>query len=129
MLRFLNILFAAWVLALIAASLILIGPADASLCYVSEYASIPLANHSNVDVAQQASLDQTPVNFGGGATQSAAFGSRTSYVRMWCDVQCSILFGTNPTATNANTPLAATTPEYFFVPAGQGWKVSCIANP
>lgn len=72
-------------------------------------------------------VDQGSVNFSGGATQSAAFNTSTRYVRLVCDVQCSVAFGANPTATTSNMVLPAGLPEYFGVIAGQ--KVSVIANP
>jgi len=104
-------------------------PAWAALCYVSEYQVAASQDGRAVNVALETSIDQTPVNFGGGATSSAAFNSNTNFVRIWCDVQCSIKFGTAPTATNANKPLSAGAPEYFWVPRNLGWVVSCIANP
>lgn len=72
-------------------------------------------------------IDQGSVNFSGGATASAAFNAQTRFVRLVCDVQCSVAFGANPTATTSNMVLPAGLPEYFGVIAGQ--KVSVIANP
>lgn len=103
--------------------------ADATLLYISEFQLAPTQSSQIVQIAREPSTDQTPVNFGGGATQSSAMQSTTNFVRVWCDVQCSVKFGTNPTATNANTPLSAGVPEYFWVPAGAGYKISVISNP
>lgn len=116
--------------AAVLALMFVVSPAYATLLYISEYQVVPtLQNGQVVPVAVEPSTDQTPVNFGGGATASSAFASSTTYVRVWCDVQCSIVFGKNPTATNSNKPLAATTAAYFWVPAGAAFKISVISNP
>jgi len=47
-------------------------------------------------------------------------------VRLHADSVCSVLFGTNPTATTANARMAAGQTEYFGV--APGMKVSVIAN-
>jgi hypothetical protein len=100
-----------------------------SKLYVTEFSSTGRdAQGLEAQVAKQpALLDQTPVDFSGGVTQSAAFNAATTIVRLWSDVQCSVKFGSNPTATNQNLPLAAFSGEYFAVLPGQ--KVSVISNP
>jgi hypothetical protein len=103
--------------------------AYAAKLYISEYNSLTLTAGLIAQAAPEASTDQTPVDYSGGVASSAAFASATSYVRVICDTQCSIKFGTAPTATNANKVLPALTPEYFGVPQGSAYKISVIANP
>lgn len=103
--------------------------AQAAKLYISEYTSLPFVQGYLAQIATEPGLDQTPVDFSGGAASSAAFSKRTTYVRVLCDVQCSVLFGAAPAATNANKVLPALTPEYFAVTPGQSLKISVISNP
>jgi hypothetical protein len=99
--------------------------------YITEYKSIvPLGGAYVSVVAQIAAepgVDQSPVDFSGGVASSASFAAATTYIRVVCDAQCSVLFGTNPTATNSNKMLPALAPEYFGVTPGQ--KISVVSNP
>lgn len=108
--------------------------ADASKLYIAEYAQVGTAVYASggsqgvLEIAQEPSLQQTPVDFSGGVASSVAFGANTKFVRIICDAQCSVKFGPSPqTATNANTPLGALIPEYFGVVPGQ--IISVISNP
>jgi len=110
------------------AAFLLSQTAQASKCYVKEYASLGTAQSDKLQVAAEPAVtDQTAVDFTGGHAESAAFSSQTRYVRLWCDVQASYAIGAAPTATNAMSPLSATTPEYFAVTPGH--KASFVANP
>lgn len=106
----------------------------ANLLYISEYSAIGNTTGYPTQIAQEPVVTDQQVDFTAGATKSAAFNAATAYVRVWCNVQCSIKFGTDAAltstpATNANKPLAATSPEYFAVPIGKANKISVIANP
>ena len=101
----------------------------ADLLYISEYTAPGISRGHVVQVPQEASSDQVTADFTSAAVQSNAFKKSTNIVRLICTVQCSILFGTNPTATNVNKVLPAFLPEYFAVPAGQSFKVSVHTNP
>lgn len=114
------------------AALLLITAASANaadLMYISEYTGPGIYRGYNVEIGQEASFDQVTSDFTAGAVQSSAFQANTTVVRLICTVQCSVLFGTNPTATNANKVLPALLPEYFSVPAGGTFKVSVHTNP
>jgi hypothetical protein len=101
----------------------------ASKMYISEYTNTGLAIGQLVQVAGEPAItDQTPVDYSGGVASSAAFNAATNIVRVLCTSTCSIKFGTDPTATASNKPLAAGNPEYFSVPVGQGFKISVITN-
>lgn len=102
----------------------------ANKMWVSEYVAIGGPAGVNAQIAQEPVVtDQTPVNFAGGATQSAVFNSKTNFVRIVCDTQCSVAFGTNPTATTSSKLLPALIPEYFAVPKGASYRISVIASP
>ena len=103
--------------------------ADAAKLYISEYTNIGIATGQIAQVAYEPSTDQSPVDYSGGVASSSAFAAGTNYIRVICDTQCSIKFGTSPTAANTNKPLPALTPEYFAVPQGQSYKISVISNP
>lgn len=54
------------------------------------------------------------------STQSAAFQDDTKVVRITCDAEAFLDFGTNPTATAADgLNVQADTPEFFGVQPGQ----------
>lgn len=102
----------------------------ADLLYISEYATMATARGQLAPITLAPSIaDQVTSDFTAAAVQSSAFNSGTNFVRLFCTVQCSVTFGTNPTATANNTILPASTPEYFGVPPGQSFKVSVHTNP
>jgi hypothetical protein len=103
--------------------------AQAAKLYISEYTNLTAASATVAQAAGEPSTDQSPVDYSGGVASSAAFASTTQFVRVICDTQCSIKFGTSPTAANTNKVLPALTPEYFGVPPGLSYKISVIANP
>lgn len=65
---------------------------------------------------------------GGSSVQSNALADTTNLVRIHTDAVCSILVGSNPTATTSNMRMAADSTEYFSVPAGTSLKVAVISN-
>lgn len=52
------------------------------------------------------------------ATQSAAFGSSTTFIRVIADADAYLAFGDNPTADNDGMYLPVDTAEYFGVVPG-----------
>lgn len=62
----------------------------------------------------------------GTAIQTNAFNKNTYLIRVHVDAICSILVGTNPTATTSSKRMAANQTEYFAVKPGQ--ILSVIAN-
>lgn len=99
----------------------------ANKAYISEYAALGTARGDIPQIAQEPSQAEQVVDFGGGATQSAAFGGGTKYVRVVCDIRCAVVFGANPTATTSSKPMGPDAPEYFGVNPGQ--KISVVASP
>lgn len=111
-------------------ALLISQPAFAAKCYISEFSSLGFAHNQKAQIVNVPSLaDQVTGDFSGSAQQSSAFNPGTSMIRVWCDTEGAILFGTNPTAANTNMPLAAFAPEYFGVPINQAYKLSVHSVP
>lgn len=98
--------------------------------YVAEYAisgpaqfsgSMPQAPH-------EPPLNEQTVSIGATSSQSNPFNSQTTVVRIHADSICSVLFGTNPSATTSNQRFIAGQTEYKSVPKGQGYIVAVIEN-
>lgn len=113
------------ILAAIGVASLLLAPniAQAASCYIREYTAI---GGTSVQVAAEPGVDQTPVTLTGSTAPSAAFQTTTHVVRLFCGAGASFVFGATPTATTSGAPLAALTPEYFWVVPGQ--KVAFISN-
>jgi hypothetical protein len=62
----------------------------------------------------------------GTEAKSAAFNNNTRLIRVHVDAICSILIGSNPTATTASARMSADSTEYFGVNPGD--KISVITN-
>lgn len=102
----------------------------ADLCYIREYAAIGQALSATAQIASEPGIaDQVTGDFTSSAQQSSVFNAQTNFIRLWCNAQASVLFGANPTATNANAPIAAGVSEYFAVPVNQGYRLSVHTNP
>jgi hypothetical protein len=100
-------------------------PAMASTCNVNEF---PLQINNGVQVAMVPPLvDQAPITTSSTSAQSSAFNPNTGMVRVWCDTQSAVAFGSNPTATTNNMPLSAGMSEYFDIVPGQ--KAAFILRP
>jgi hypothetical protein len=93
-----------------------------SLLYVTEYAE---SSHPEATVGPEPGTNQV-VNYAGGTTQSTAFKSNTTMVRLHTDSICSYKFGINPTATTTEARMAAGQTEYFRVLPGN--KVAAVIN-
>lgn len=101
----------------------------ANKLYISEFAALGVASGAIAQVAQEPAVTNQLVDFSGGVASSAAFDTKTSYIRVVCDTQCAVLFGTAPTALTSSKLLPALLPEYFAVPKGASYKISVIASP
>lgn len=96
--------------------------------YVSEFNAIGGGGNFPISGAFQPPIAEQVVTIGAGSIQSNAFAPKTTLIRLNCDVACSILFGTNPTATATKARMSANTTEYFSVPVGGQYKVAVITN-
>lgn len=81
-----------------------------------------------VPAAKQLPVAEQTVTIGGASAQSAALNASTTLVRLHTDTGCSVLFGSNPTATATNMRLALGQTEYFVVQANSGLKIAAISN-
>lgn len=96
--------------------------------YIAEFTESAfgqIAGHAPV-AALPAVTEQT-VAISGASAQSSAFGNQTEIIRVHTDTTCSILVGTNPTATAAKLRMVADQTEYFAVQPGD--KIAVITNP
>lgn len=106
--------------------------ASAATLYISEFQNgVGVVGTAQVQEApQQAITDQT-VAIGATTTPSTAFNAKTHYVRLTCDIGCSVAFGPNsggvPTATTSNFLLSANMTTGFVVSPGQ--QIAVISNP
>lgn len=75
-------------------------------------------------------VEQSALDFSGGAVQSAVLNADTRIVFLNCSVRCSFKFETGAsTVTVNNTPLGPDLPHYFSVIPQSGLKISVIASP
>jgi hypothetical protein len=97
-----------------------------ALMYIAEYAELAHDENGNViQAGKEPALARQFVTYSATAA-SAAFNPSTRFVRIYCDGAAFLNFGPAPTSTTAqDTPVAATTPEYFGVIPGQ--KVSAVS--
>lgn len=93
--------------------------------YITEFADIG-AIKGPTPIADTPANTVQKVTIGGSSTQSSAFASNTRLVRLHTDAICSVLFGSNPTATASHSRMSADTTEYFAVTPGH--KVAVITN-
>jgi hypothetical protein len=96
--------------------------------YISEYPDVAhgASSSSSFQVAPEPPLVEQTVAISASVAASSAFGGNTRVIRVNTDATCSILVGSNPTATTAKKRLPADTTEYFGVQPGD--KISVIAN-
>jgi len=52
------------------------------------------------------------------AASAVISATEDTVVRLWASADCTILFGTTPTALTTSMPMTAKLPEYFVVKAG-----------
>ena len=95
--------------------------------YVTEFSDVNIAQGNIAQVVEQPVVAEQTVTYTT-STQSTAFNARTKYVRIHTDAICSILFGTNPTATTSKMRMVAGQTEYFAVPVGASYKVAAVTN-
>src|SRR5262249_4488221 len=97
--------------------------------YIAEYAAVAqFQNGDPVLMPVEEPLVEQTVAIGGVSAQSGTFNAKTRFVRLHTDAICSILFGTNPTATATKQRMAAGQTEFKAVPPSQSYKVAVITN-
>jgi hypothetical protein len=98
--------------------------AFAATLYISEFFNQgPPAGYQ---IAATPELTHQTVTVSSSSTQSAAFSSQTTIIRLFADAaMCVQIGGTNPTATSTSMPLAANQTEYFAT--GPNQKLAVIS--
>lgn len=93
--------------------------------YITEFqASGNSVSGAQLQVGVQPAVAMQKVTFSA-STQSAAFDSRTVFLRLHPTADCHIIVGTDPTATTNHMPMLADSTEYFGVLPGM--KLAVIA--
>lgn len=99
-----------------------------AVLYITEYAELGIGPAGRVgQMPMEPPLAEQTLAIGA-VVSSAAFNTKTRFVRLHCDAICSIEFGTTPTATTTTARMPANQTEYHAVPPGQAFKVSVILN-
>lgn len=104
-----------------------------ALLYIAEYAASgrDITGRQLQAPMQPPLAEQTVVNTGASA-QSVALNVKTTMVRLHTDSICSYLVGANPTATTANSRMAANTTEYIAIDKQAGLdgalKIAVVLN-
>ena len=97
-----------------------------AVLYITEYELLAVTANGNVPVGKEPAIATQALTYTGTSAASAAFNSRTKFVRLHTDGICSIIFAADPTATTSNPRMGANQTEYFGVDAGD--KVAAIVN-
>lgn len=88
----------------------------AATAYITEFQRNPTVTYQ---AAITPALANQAIAISASSSQSAAFTSATTMIRVHCDADCWLsIGGTNPTATTSMLPLAAGETEYFLVTPG-----------
>jgi len=97
--------------------------------YISEYQDVANTGYIGIQVPLEPPLAEQTITISGSSTQCTnAFNEKTKFVRLQTDTPCSVLFGTNPTATTSKGRLPFDCVEFRGVPVGLGYKVAVISN-
>ncbi len=108
----------------------LLGPSGAlaATLYISEFQNaVGVVGTTQAQMLPQSAITDQTVAIGGSSVQSAAFNAKTHAVALTCDLGCSIVIGTDPTATTSNFLLYSGHQQNFVVAPGQ--KIAVIDNP
>lgn len=109
------------------ASAFIAGRASADTLYVTEF---PNASPTIWQAAPAPPTRSSVVAISASSTQSLAFTTSTTLVRLHCDVACFVeVGGTNPTATTSSAKMVAGQTEYFLVVAGAKVAVLIDSTP
>lgn len=98
-----------------------------STLYITEYSNTGF-NNGIVNSAEEPEINSQTVSIGGTSAQSSVLKNNTQIVRLHTDSICSVLFGSNPTATTSKRRMAANQTEYFSVSPSSNLKIAVISN-
>jgi len=95
--------------------------------WITEYASNGrLSGNDSIQVATIQPLRTQQVSISGTSAQSWALLAETGLVRLYADANAHVSVGGNPTATSADMPIGAGSPEYFATGPDGVTKLACI---
>lgn len=95
--------------------------------YVTEFENLAVDQNGKVVLSGKCPpLNEQKKTFTTSTAIDTAFNNKTRFVRIYVDAAAHIAFGASPTATTSNMPIAADSPEYFGVNAGQ--KVAAVTQ-
>lgn len=97
--------------------------------FITEYAGPPQGPNGSIIMCGAEPPVATPqvIDFSGGATASAAFNAKTTFIRVHTNAICSLRFSTAGTAATTSYPrMAASSTEFYGVQPGD--KVNVIIN-
>lgn len=98
--------------------------------YITEYAQLGPDSLGRTNMSPQEPPIASQVITYTTSVQSAAFNAATRLVRVHTDSICSLVFGTDPTATTADQRLVAGQTQFHSVrpDTNTGMKLAAIAN-
>ena len=95
---------------------------------IREYEHISAVTRGIVPVGEEPAVASQTFTITGATQSSSAFNIRTRFVRIHTDVNCSLEFGTAPTATAGSCDMVAGQTEYFGVVNATSLKVAFITS-
>lgn len=96
--------------------------------YIEEFAEMGIVQRNEYPIGRQPAVARQQIAIAAGNTVSAAFNTKTRFVRIHVDAICSYRFGDAPVAVATDPRLAANQTEYFAVEPGGSNKVANITN-
>lgn len=98
--------------------------------YITEYCAAQIGPVGRVgQVPLEPPIAEQTVTISGTHNESAAFNSQTRLIRLHTDAICSVVIGTNPTATTANGRMPANMTEFRGLDTtAAAMKLSVISN-
>lgn len=95
---------------------------------IREYEHISAVARGIVPVGEEPGVADQTLTITGTSAQSAVFNIRCRFVRIHTDINCSVQFGTNPTAQAGFGDMVAGQTEYFGVVNATSLKLAVISS-
>lgn len=95
---------------------------------IREYEHISAVARGIVPVGEEPAIASQSLTISGASNPSTAFNTRTRFVRIHTDVNCSLDWGTAPVAVAGSCDMVAGQTEYFGVVNASNIKVAVISS-
>jgi len=95
---------------------------------IREYEHISAVSRGIVPVGEEPAIANQTFTISGASAASATFNTRTRFVRIHTDINCSLDWGTAPVAVAGMCDMVAGQTEYFGVVNASNIKVAFIAS-